>query len=87
MRLINHTNNNPRWHAKQGEATAEQVAAFAKEYQKADAWAWAVVVTETADSVWGDHIDHVVDNTKSDSSLVVWVSDGNFAQVVWRKSE
>lgn len=87
MKKVEHKNNNPWWQAKQGEATSEQIAAFAKEYQKADAGAWSVAVTEGADWIGADHIRHVVDHTRADGAVCVWVSDGTFAQVVWRASE
>lgn len=87
MKKVDHKNNNPWWQAKQGEATAEQIAAFAKEYKKADAGAWAVTVTEGAEWVGADHVRHVVDATRANGVVTVWVSDGAFAQVVWCKSE
>jgi pyruvate-formate lyase-activating enzyme len=87
MKRIEHKNNNPWWQAKVGDATAEQVAEFAKVYQKAEAGARPVTVTEGVDWVGADHIRRVVDHTRAEGAVCVWVSDGTFAQVVWRASE
>lgn len=87
MKKVEHKNNNAWWQAKQGEATAEQIAAFAKVYQKSDAAAWAVTVTEGAAWIGADHIRHVAAAMRADGAVCVWVSDGTFAQVVWRASE
>jgi len=85
MRLINHPNNARHWHAKQNEATAAQVAAFAKDYKRGDeASAWAVTVTEGADWIAASHVRDVVDATHAEGAVRVWVSDGVFAQCVWR---
>ena len=84
MRMIEHKNNTKWWNAKNGEAKAEQVAAFAKAYKKADAGAWAVTVTEGADWVGAAHVRNVVDATRAAGAVCVWVSDGLFAQCVWR---
>lgn len=85
MRMIEHKNNTPWWHAKNGEATAAQVAEFAKAYQTEDAVAWAVTVTEGEDWIAADHVRHVMAATRAEGAVTVWVSDGNFAQCVWRK--
>ena len=85
MRLIDHTNNNEAWRAKTGEANARQVADFARMYQRHDASAWAVAVMETYGHVEADHIKNVVAKCVRDGAVAVWVSDGVFAQCVWRK--
>jgi hypothetical protein len=82
--MIEHKNNTPWWNAKQGEATAEQVAAFAKAYRTGGAGPWAVAVTEGAEWVGADHVRHTVDATRAAGAVCVWVSDGTFAQCVWR---
>jgi len=85
MRLIDHTNNNEAWRAKTGEANARQVADFARMYQRHDASAWAAAVTEGEGWVSARHIRDVVGCVRSDGAVAVWVSDGAFAQCVWRK--
>lgn len=87
MRIVKHKNNTPWRQAKQGEATAEQIAAVAKTFQKADANAWAVAITEGEDWISADHIRRVVELPRAKGAVAVWVSDGLFAQCVWRKSE
>jgi hypothetical protein len=87
MKKVEHKNNTPWWQAKQGEANAEQIAAFAKVYQKSDAVAWAVTVTEGVDWVGADHIRHVAAAMQAEGAVTVWVSDGLFAQCVWRKGK
>lgn len=86
MRLLEHRNNNNAWNHKHGDACARDVAKFAKSYQRsAGATAWAVVVVEGLNWISAHHIRDVISMTRSVGALVVWVSDGNFAQCIWNK--
>ena len=88
MRYVQHRNNNNTWHAKDGGATARDVALFAARYKRSDgATAWCFVVTEGLGWVEARHVRDVVHMTRADGALAVWVSDGTFAQVVWRKPD
>lgn len=81
-------NNNNAWHAKNGDATARDVEQFAARYKRSDgATAWCVVVTEGLGWIEARHVRDVMAMTRADGALVVWVSDGMFAQVVWRKPD
>ena len=85
MTLKKHKNNEAWWHAKNGEATHEQVAEFARGYQKYSAGAWAVCVAEGADWIAAHPVADVMAHTRGVGAVAVWVSDGHFAKVVWRK--
>lgn len=87
MRLIEHKNNTPWWHAKNGEATANQVSEFADVFQRSDASAQMVAVTEGDNWISADHIRHVMAATRAEGAVTVWVSNGVFSQCVWRKSK
>lgn len=85
MKIQKHKNNSKLWNKKVGEANAEQVAAFAKEYQKADGAAWCVNVTEGRGWIAANHVRNTFNATRADGAVAVWVSDGHFAQCIWRK--
>lgn len=86
MKKLEHKGNSNWWSKKVGEANAEQVAEFAKQYQRGDgATAWCVTVTEGKDWISAGHIRDVMAVPQIDASLVVWISDGRFAQCVWRR--
>lgn len=84
MKLLEHANNGQWWNKKVGEANAEQVAAFANEYQKTDAGAWAVVVTEGREWIAASHVRDAVSMTRAEGAMAVWISNGRQAQCVWR---
>lgn len=84
MRLVDHKNNNAWWQKKINAANAEQVAEFAKGYKLVEPCAWAVVVTEGEGWIGAAHVRDVVTATRADGAVAVWVSDGLFAQCVWR---
>ncbi len=85
MRLLEHRNNVPWWNAKEGEANSRQAAEFAAKYKLAEPGAWAVTLTEGEGWIGAGHVRDVMSATRADGALVVWISDGTFAQVVWRK--
>ncbi len=88
MRSVNNRNNNNAWHAKEGEATARDVEQFAARYMRSSGGtAWCVVVAEGLGWVKARHVRDVMAMTRADGALVVWVSDGTSAQVVWRKPD
>jgi len=80
-----HEKNSRWWQAKSGEATAEEVATFAREYQRGeDAGAWCVAVAEGGCWIAAHPIRDVVSLTGDRLHAVVWVSDGQRSQCVWR---
>lgn len=85
MRLLKHENNSKWWSKKTGEANAEQVTEFAREYKKEDVGAWAVTITEGEGWIGAGHVRDVMAATRADGAVAVWISDGRFGQVVWRK--
>lgn len=86
MKKMDHINNSTWWQSKIGDASSRQIAEFAKQFQRGDgATAWAVAVTEGEGFVGAEHVRNVVDATRADGAVAVWVSDGQFAQCVWRK--
>lgn len=84
MKLVDHANNGKWWNKKISEANSRQVAEFAKGYQLVDPGAWAVVVTEGREWIAGSHVRDAVAMTRAEGAVAVWVSDGLFAQCVWR---
>lgn len=85
MRKLEHRSNSKWWNKKVGQANAEQVAEFAKGYKKEDVGAWAVTVTEGEGWIGATHVRDVLAATRADGAVAVWVSDGRFAQCVWRR--
>lgn len=88
MRLLKHKDNAAWWMAKEGHATAEQIARFAREYQRVEGHGMMGVVTVAEGAGWvsGYQIGSVVTCTCMEEAVAVWVSNGYSAQVVWRKS-
>lgn len=87
MKLLEHENNNDRWQAKEGDASAGQIVHFAADYQTVDEKAWAVCVTEGVDWIAADHVRQTGRAMRANGAIAVWVSDGGDAQCVWRKPE
>lgn len=85
MRLIEHKNNSAWWSAKNGRAGAEDIAKFAKQYQREDAGAWCVMVREGEDWVEAEHVRALERVMLWEGIEAVWVSDGSNAQCVWRR--
>lgn len=86
MRKLEHENNTNWWQNKIGAASSRQIAEFAKQFQRGDgATAWCVAVTEGDWFVGAEHVRNVVDATRANGAVAVWVSDGRFAQCVWRR--
>lgn len=84
MKILEHGSNSNWFSKKVGQANAEQVASFAKQYQRGDgATAWCVVVAEGKDWISASHVRDIMAILQLDESLAVWVSDGRFAQCVW----
>lgn len=84
MKLVDHKNNCRWWHKKINHANAEQVAEFAKCYQLVEPGAWAVTVTEGFDWIGAGNISIAVTATRAGGAIAVWISNGLFAQCIWR---
>lgn len=85
MKLLEHENNNPCWHSKVDIAAISQVIEFARNYQRVDANAWAVVVTEAENWIGAAHVKNLRSEMQIGEFTALWLSDGCSAQCLWRR--